>query len=460
VVVLERRDHIGGAAVSEEPFPGTGARLSRYAYLVSLFPRRIADDLGIDLQLRPRAAVSYSPDGDLLVRNGAADGELGAWAALTAGVERLFGTFTEPLPSAEQARALIGDEAWRAFVERPLGEALAERLSDDVARGMVATDGVIGTFAGLDDPSLAQNRCFLYHVVGGPWNVPAGGMGAITERLRAAATAAGAELRCGCEVVSIDPAARVVTWNEAGEERSASAEWILGGVAPAALARLLGDDPPPVAEGAQMKVNLLLDRLPALRSGVDPELAFAGTFRLWERASELDAAFAAASRGEIPERPPAEMYCHTLTDPSIVRDGQHTLTLFGLHTPPRLFAEDEATVRDALVERYLDGLDAWLAEPIRECIAVDASGAPCLEAKTPLDLERELGMPGGNIFHGDLAWPWQETDEEGGLVGGAARRWGVATKWERVLLCGAGARRGGGVSGIGGHNAAMALLGR
>jgi phytoene dehydrogenase-like protein len=456
VLVLERREYAGGAAVSEEPFPGTGALLSRYAYLVSLFPPRIADDLGIDLRLRPRAAVSYAPDGDVLVRPGEMSGELAAFSALAAPLERLFATFTEPLPTAAEARALVGDETWDALVERPLGEALAERLSDDVVRGMVGTDGVIGTFAALDDPSLAQNRCFLYHVVGGRWDVPAGGMGAVTRKLLDAALAAGAEVRCSAEVLAVDPASLEVTWTEGDEERAASASWVLAGVAPGVLARLLGEEAPELAEGAQMKVNLLLDRLPALRSGVDPELAFAGTFRLWERASELDAAFAAASRGDIPERPPAEMYCHTLTDPSIVRDGQHTLTLFGLHTPARLFAGDEAAVRDALVERYLDGLDSWLAEPIRDCIAVDASGGPCVEAKTPLDLERELGMPGGNIFHGALAWPWAEGNEGEG----AGARWGVATAHDRLLLCGAGARRGGGVSGIGGHNAAMAILER
>jgi phytoene dehydrogenase-like protein len=74
-----------------------------------------------------------------------------------------------------------------------------------------------------------------------------------------------------------------------------------------------------------------------------------------------------------------------------------------------------------------------------------------VEAKTPADLEREAGLPGGHIFHRDLSWPYAEAGDELG-------RWGVETEHERILLCGAGARRGGGVSGIPGHNAAMALL--
>ena len=474
MLVLERRANFGGAAVSEEPFAGVRARLSRYAYLVSLFPQRITQDLGVDLRLRDRATAAYAP----VMRNGRAAGLLvetdarsaataASFRALTGGdseheaflafsaladrTSKLFATFTEPLPSAGQARDLIGAEAWRELVERPLGESLDERFADGVVRGMVATDGLIGTFASVYEASLRQNRCFLYHVVGGAWRVPGGGMGAISGALEGAARDAGAELRRDAEVLAIDPATGSVTWREGEDEHTASAARVLVNAAPAVLARLLGEEPPAV-EGAQLKVNLLLDRLPALKSGLDPAVAFAGTFRLHEDAAELEAAHAEATRGEIPKRPPAELYCHTLTDPSIVDGPRHTLTLFGLHAPARLFAADEARVRDTLVARYLDGLDEHLDEPIRECLARDENGDPCLEARTPLDLERELAMPGGDIFHGDLRWPWSEDDP--------ADRWGVKTSHERVLLCGAGARRGGGVSGVGGHNAAMAVLGK
>jgi phytoene dehydrogenase-like protein len=115
-----------------------------------------------------------------------------------------------------------------------------------------------------------------------------------------------------------------------------------------------------------------------------------------------------------------------------------------------MFAADENGTRDALVARLLDSLDEHLVEPVRDCLARDSAGVPCLEAKTPLDLERELAMPGGNIFHGDLDWPWRDADDPD--------VWGVATDHPRIWRAGAGARRGGGVSGLGGHNAAMALL--
>ena len=99
-------------------------------------------------------------------------------------------------------------------------------------------------------------------------------------------------------------------------------------------------------------------------------------------------------------------------------------------------------------------LNSVLAEPIEDCLARDAHGDPCLEARSPVDLEDDLGLHGGHIFHRDLSWPWGEPDD-----GSAASRWGVATGLDRVLLCGAGARRGGGVSAIPGRSAAMALLG-
>ena len=86
------------------------------------------------------------------------------------------------------------DAAWEALVERPLGEVLREYFEDDFERGIVATDALIGTFAGLEDESLRQNRCFLYHVIGngtGDWDVPVGGMGALTGGARGAGVGGG-----------------------------------------------------------------------------------------------------------------------------------------------------------------------------------------------------------------------------------------------------------------------------
>jgi phytoene dehydrogenase-like protein len=487
VLILERDDHLGGAAVSARAFPGVPARLSRFSYLVSLLPSKIVDDLGLRVSLASRAVSSYTPASragrpvGLLVERepGAAtaesfraltgsDTEFGRWTdwygRLGAMARIVAPTLLEPLPYKEELRAKVvaatgGELLWRQVFERPIGEAITETFADDLVRGVAATDAVIGTHTSLSAPDLLANRCFLYHLIGdgtGEWKVPVGGMGAVTAELVRVALAAGVTVHTGAEVTSVEVDGRSgeVGYRTADGEETVAANQVLSGVAPYTLAALRGLPAGAKPAGCQLKINLLLTRLPALRTGVDPRTAFAGTFHLDESYSDLENAYWDSASGVVPRFPPGETYCHTLTDPSILEDalvarGWHTMTLFGLHLPGDLFAADNEAVRADLVERYLDGLDRHLAEPVRDCLARDADGRPCVEARTPLDLEAELGMPGGHIFHGDLAWPFAE-EAPGG--------WGVETDAPNLFVCGAGARRGGGVSGIGGHNAAMAAL--
>ncbi|MFJ5234986.1 phytoene desaturase family protein [Kitasatospora sp. NPDC088391] len=496
VLVLERLGHLGGAAVSERAFAGVDARLSRYSYLVSLLPRRILAELGVRVELRRRRISSYTPwerdgrVGGLLVDAGderrtaesfrgltGGEREFAAWRefyGMTGRVaERVFPSLTEPLPSRAELRARVDDPvAWGELFERPLGEALERRFADDVVRGVVLTDALIGTFTHAHDPSLRQNRCFLYHVVGGgtgDWDVPVGGMGAVSGALAEAARAGGAELLTGCEVTAVDPGgaggpAEVGFRDADGVERRVGARWVLCNAAPVELERLVGGAAPAGGagpEGAQLKVNMLLRRLPRLRDGaVDGPDAFGGTFHVAESYTELESAYRSAAAGRLPSPAPSEIYCHSLADRSIlgpgVPAGAQTLTLFGLQVPARLFAADPEGVRQAALQGVLAALDGVLAEPLADCLATDAEGRPCLEVRGPLDLEADLRLPGGNIFHRDLAFPFRDGADAGPPVG----RWGVGTGHPRVLLCGAGAVRGGGVSGIPGHNAAMAVLGR
>lgn len=483
VLVLERLGGTGGAAVSTRPFQGIDARLSRYSYLVSLLPQKIVRELGIDFAVRKRTVSSYTP----ALRGGrptgllvGGDGTRDSFAALTGDgreyeawecfyrmtgrvAERVFPTLTEPLPAREELRARVADaHAWSMLFEEPIGVAVEETFADDLVRGVVLTDALIGTFADAHDPSLLQNRCFLYHVIGnstGDWDVPVGGMGALTDALADAARAAGAEIRVLHEATRIetDGTRAEVTVRSPGGEHTVGARRVLVNASPQALAALLGQEPPAPAEGAQLKVNMLLTRLPRLRDrSVDPHQAFAGTFHIAEGYEQLATAYREAAAGHLPGAPPSEIYCHSLTDPSILGPGlaargYQTLTLFGLHTPARLFTADNEAARTALLDATLAELDAHLDEPVADCLALDAEGRPCIEAKTPLDLERDLMLPGGHIFHRDLSFPYA-TEETG--------RWGVETAHANVLLCGAGAVRGGGVSGVPGHNAAMAALGR
>jgi phytoene dehydrogenase-like protein len=337
-------------------------------------------------------------------------------------------------------------------------------VGSDLVRGVMATDALIGTFARTDDPSLVQNVCFLYHLLGGgtgDWDVPIGGMGAVSGALAAAAFGHGADIVTGADVHAVTPDGEVV-YRHDDTERRIHGRTVLAGVTPTVLARLLGEPEPTQAQGAQVKVNLMLRRLPRLRDvSVRPEQAFGGTFHINENLSQLDAAYDRAVGGSVPDPLPCEIYCHSLSDPTILSDelsrsGAQSLTVFGLHTPHHLVtAADPDGMRARLTDAVLASLDSVLAEPIRDVVMSDAHGRPCIEAKTTADLEDALGMTAGNIFHGALCWPFVEDDEP---LETPAQRWGVATPHDRILLCGSASRRGGAVSGIGGHNAAMAVL--
>src|SRR5690606_29062374 len=142
----------------------------------------------------------------------------------------------------------------------------------------------------------------------------------------------------------------------------------------------------------QSRPSMLLERPPRLRSAADPAAGFAATSHINETASQLETAFQEASAGRIPSLPPAEIYCHTLSDPSILGPGPraagwHTLTMFALHMPARLFRANPEASRQAALDAALASLDSVLAEPVRDCFAETPAGVPCVEARTPVDLE-------------------------------------------------------------------------
>jgi phytoene dehydrogenase-like protein len=480
VLVLERLEHVGGAAVSAHAFDGVGARLSRYSYLVSLLPERITADLGARVRLARRRYSSYTPDPGSGGRTGLLVGPGGSFDAVGAGgdeaafadfyrhsavlTKRLWPTLLEPLRKESDARAVVAEDAtWDALIRRPIGAAITSAVASDLVRGIMATDALIGTFARTDDPGLSQNICFLYHLIGGgtgDWDVPIGGMGAVSGALAAAAADHGAEIVTGAEVYAVTPDGEV-RYRSGDDEHVVRGDRVLSGVTPTVLAGLLGETPQESTPGAQVKVNLMLSRLPRLRDAtVAPEQAFGGTFHINETLTQLDGAYDTARRGGIPDPLPCEIYCHSLTDPTILSEdlrasGAQTLTVFGLHTPHALTVGDPDTMRQRLTDAVLASLNSVLAEPIQDVVMTDAHGRPCIETKTTVDLEDALGMTAGNIFHGALQWPFAADDEP---LDTPARRWGVATEHARILLCGSGSRRGGAVSGIGGHNAAMAVL--
>ena len=474
VLVLEAQERIGGASQSVKAFEDYEARLSRYSYLVSLLPDQIIKELGLNFKTLSRKVSSYTPNqsqGLLVSREWDSqtadsfrnltgdDNEANSWREFYGEVakfaERIAPSMLQPLKSrAELSTQIAMPQLWGQLIETPIGHVITEKFKNDLVRGVILTDGLIGTLSSAF--GIQANICFLYHVIGngsGEWKVPQGGMGALVAELERAALARGVEIECSARVVDIDADESGVIVTDINN-RKFEARYFLSNAAPEFVSNKV--EHRSSLEGSQIKINMLLQRLPKFKSGIDPKLAFAGTLHLDESFSQLERAYDQAVMGEIPETIPAEMYCHTLTDPSILSpelqaEGFHTLTLFGLHTPATAFESNNRAVTKEVVARSIAGLNKYLAEPIDEVIAVTKDGKACIEAKSPLDLEADLFLPRGNIFHKDLTMPFAEIDEEIG-------KWGVETNLPNVFICGASAKRGGGVSGIPGHNAAMAVL--
>ena len=475
VALIEARPSLGGASISYQAFPEYPVRLSRYSYLVSLFPDEIKHELGLNFRTLSRKVSSYTPVnqdnenlGLLVERNlgpatedsfrkvTGSTADFLSWQDFYSRIERLAKylapSLLKPLENIESLKAGFDDQQlWHEIFEQPIGVTVSQRFHDDVVRGVVLTDALVGTFSSVDD--FQANICFLYHVIGngsGEWRVPEGGMGALVSELERAARQHGVRIIVDERIDGIHGDSNSLDV-QTSDGKTYSCRDLVWSADDRALARLLGESVPERRDGSQIKMNMLLKELPKLKSGIDPRLAFAGTFHIDESAIQLESAFRLSAAGSLPQVIPSEVYCHSLTDPSIVGDsGLHTLTLFAFHTPATLFENNRQLNTAKAAERIIAGINSYLEEPLEESLAYDSHGRACLEVKNPLDLEDELDLPRGNIFHGDLTMPFAITENRG--------EWGSETSYENIFLGGASAIRGGGVSGIAGHNAAFALL--
>ncbi|WP_243059446.1 NAD(P)/FAD-dependent oxidoreductase [Nocardioides sp. SR21] len=346
-------------------------------------------------------------------------------------------TLLQPLPLERDVRAQVDPDTWRDFVTTPLGVTLESRYADDAERGLVAAAALDGMFASVHDESLVANRGLLYRLLA----EGTGGTDGVADVLARSAAGAGAEILTSAGVSAIrgDDDGAEVSWHDGMSQHTVSARHVLSNVAPWVLQILLGGDEDPATkpEGAQLRVDLRVDRLPALRSGADPEAAFADGLVVGSGYAELQAAYDDAAAGRVPSVLPGR-----------VRGRGDTITYLASHTPARLFEADPPGAKDLAVASALTTLDRYLAEPIRDRVVQ-------LEARTPQDVEHDLAMPGGHRFHGDLEWPWAPNRAR---LDTPAQQWGVQTDLGSVLVCGAGSRRGGAVAGLGGHSAAHAVL--
>ena len=423
VLVLERLPETGGAAVSQAPSPGIAARVSRYAYLVSLLP---APD-----RARARAAVPHARAPRLLVHAGPGDrprrarrrGDPAAWDAFYARCARVARavapTLLEPLPRVRTCAA-------RSATTRP-GRACSSGRWASCSRRVAgrrrpardgATDGLIGTFAGAHDADLRQNRCFLYHVIGngtgrGACRSAAWARSPRRSRLRGGRGRRARDGRRGRRDRGGRPRGR-----GARTTATTACDHVIAGCAPAVLAQLAGLTPE-VRRGRASSRSTCCStgcRGCATRPSTRPTPSPARSAST-RPTTQLAAAYGRPrSRAASPTpRRPSSTATRSPTRRSSApswRDGAHTLTLFGLQTPARLFDADNAAARRGAGPSATStrSTRTW---PSRSATASRAmpSGRPCVEAKSPLDLERELRLPRGNIFHGDLGWPCAERDE-------------------------------------------------
>ena len=492
VLVLERNDYPGGATTSHRVFPDYDAQLSRYAYLISLLPEQILRELDLSFETRRRRTASFTPYTDqhgvnrgLVLSNVDEQRSRSSMLELTGSEEAwrnyqqllslettmariAWPTMLQPLKSrGEFERGLTTPEqkeAWQSFVERPLGEVIERYAEHDVLRGLLMTDGKIGVFTDPHDESLLQNRCFLYHVIGnetGEWRVPVGGMKSLVGALVARCISRGVQIATSTPVqrISTGSSRHTIEYLQDEKVRHVDADVVLVNAGPRTFAKLLEESWTPSAadEGSVIKMNMLLRRLPKVKAhGVSSEEAFAGSFHIDEGYQQMREAHRTAAAAELPDPAPGEMYCHTLTDDSILspelrQQGYHTLTLFGLDMPYRLFTHDHDARREQVKQLYLAGLNRICAEPFEDCLARDKDGNLCIEIKTPQDLERDVDLDLGNIFHNALSWFFTDDPEQVG-------KWGVETHHPRIYRAGSSAMRGGAVSGIPGRNAAMCVL--
>jgi phytoene dehydrogenase-like protein len=490
VLILEKYAHLGGATYSSRIFPGVDVRVSVYAYLISLLPKKILSDLGIPFEFRRRSLASFTPvvnaglPRGLLISNTSQDVTRQSFLNFTGSdreyerfrilqeklalfARKVWPTLLSPLPSKgalrDQFRTPTETAIWDYLVEKPLSALIEDHLTDDVVRGLVFTDAKIGVLTFPDDPSLLQNKTFLYHIIGqgtGEWSVPVGGMGALVDALTLKLQALGVIIATSAEVFKVDHALphSAVHFTRGEQERSVNARYVLFNTASNIVNHCLpAAYPEKQVDGSVFKINMLLKKLPGLRAEhISPQDAFTGTFHLNEGYQHMLASYRNAQNGIPMQALPGEMYCHSLTDSSILspelrQKGYQTLTLFGLDVPYGWFVQDDPAKKDEIVRNYLRSIDTFIGEDIFDCLATDANGNLCLEAKSPLDLERSLGLPRGNIFHGNLTWPFAEDDADAGA-------WGVETSYKNIYICGSSAKRGGAVSGIPGHNAAMKVL--
>jgi phytoene dehydrogenase-like protein len=493
VLVLERRHLVGGAAVTEEVFPGF--KFSVCSYVVSLLRPEIIRDLDLareGLEILPLdCSFTPLPDGNSLARwsdSGKTYREIARHSKRDAEIYPTFGKRLSELarfikPTLDEAPPSLtslwpsnlsqlldfGKRAGRLGKDLLMDQARLMSMSAvdfldrwfecEPLRATLSVSGIIGTFLGVRSPGTAY--VLLHHYMGEidgnfrAWGFSRGGMGAVSEAI------AGAARRFGAEIRTQAPVAKFLTSNgqvrgvvlENGDELHARIvssamdprRTFLGMMQP----KELPDDFRRQIErykmrGSSGKVNLALDRAPefSARPGIGPHLR--GDIAIAPNIDYLERAYDQAKYGEPSKRPYCNIVIPSLTDPTLAPPGKHVLSAFVQYAPYDLADDDWDRRREEWADDVVDTIAEYVPG-LHDMILHR-------QALTPLDLEREFGLTEGNIFHGEL------TPDQLFFLRPAANWTRFRTPLKGLYLCASGAHPGGGVMGAPGRLAALAVL--
>ena len=498
VVVLEKNDRLGGAALTEEFHPGF--RNSVAAYTVSLLNPKVLRDLdlarhGLTIVERPvanfwpidatrglvmpyglaarQAAIGQLSNHDA-ARLPAYDRALERAAAVLRDLllrtpPNAGGGVAELLRHAGLARRLSGLalEDQRLIVDlftRSAAEFLDGWFESDIVKATFAFDGIVGTYASPFAPGTAY--VLLHHCFGevngkaGVWGHAVGGMGAISEAVAAAARAAGAEIRTGVPVARVHVAAGRAGGVVLADGEVVAARMVAANVGPKLLFRDLvpadAVDPEIRARflairtgSGTFRMNVALAELPDFRCrpGTHRQDHHASGIIIGPTIDYLDRAWLDARRDGWSARPVVEMLIPSTLDATLAPEGRHVASLFVQHVAPRLPAPrswEDAREKERFADLVID--------TVTEHAPNFRSAVLGRQVLSPLDLERRFGLVDGDIFHGALGLDQLFATRP--VTGFADYRMPL----EGLYLCGSGAHPGGGVTGVPGHNAAREML--
>jgi phytoene dehydrogenase-like protein len=467
VIVLEKFDAIGGAARSEETWPGF--KVSTASYVCSLFDPVIVEELalaGHGFSAYRKEPASFTPllDGrSLLLGADEASNvreierfsrrDVEGYAAFTQSAERLGSQIVEHLYDERPHRASL-DPNVRATIDLPVAAYVAHFVETPALQATLATDGLIGTFAGPRD--FGTTYVLAHHYAGrilgeqGAWGFVRGGMGALSASVASAARAAGAEIQSGFEVSEIVRNGRMEVHGADG--RTFTARAVLSNADPkTTFLRLCSSDAFDErflrrvhawrAQGVSFKINLALSGLPdyTARPGSNLQPHHKATVHIAPSLDYLDQAYEDARTIGSSRVPMLECFMQTPTDESLAPNGKHILSIFAQYFPYERAVRWSPDEKRAVVRTIIETL-AQYAPNLLDLIED-------WDVLSPADIETRIGIAGGHIFHGELL-PGQIFED----------RFDVRTPLDGLYLCGSGTHPGGCVTGVPGRRAALAVL--